>query len=92
MVVWRNMMRGYRNRAKSGEGIMKAPPYRLFVDDNFMITYRYELDGDTSFKFHLLSEVGEPFKPWFVEEIKKRGYRVVTRNLDHEPWIADFIV
>ena len=58
-----------------------------------MLRYRYEAGGCMGFSFNSLAEVGEPYQPWFREEIARRGWVVeYGRDLDERPWVADFLV
>lgn len=60
-----------------------------------MLRYRYAIDssGEVAFDFNTLAEVGEPYQPWFREEIARRGWHVeFGRNLDETPYVADFVI
>ena len=68
-----------------------ASNFKLTVAKDGMLTYEYEsCGGDLAFSFNLLCEVGEPYQPWFRDEIRRRNLNVVTRELDVPPWVADF--
>lgn len=57
-----------------------------------MLRYQYDAGEDIRFDFHLLCEVGAPYQGWFKREIKRRGLKVETRQLEVKPWVADFVV
>ena len=66
---------------------------RLTIGRGGILTYSYTTcGGEMSFRFHMLCEVGELYKPWFEEELRARAISVETRKLDEQPWIADFRV
>jgi hypothetical protein len=64
---------------------------KLTIGRGGILTYSYT-GGGWSFQFHMLCEVGEWHKPWFIEEIRTRGLNVETRLLAERPWVADFVV
>lgn len=59
-----------------------------------IIRYAYA-DKDAGFGFaaNLLSEVGEPYRQWFYDEIARRGW-VIERGIvfDMYPWCADMLL
>jgi len=69
--------------------------FRLTVRKDGRLQYTY---GDETFRasFTLLSEVGEPWKPVFVEllrQMEQHGCRIeYGRHLEESPWVADFVV
>jgi len=60
---------------------------------NGYMEYTYSLDennDEVDFKFSTLAEVGEPYQPWFKDQIKRRGMVIAYgANLIHYPWVAD---
>lgn len=65
---------------------------RLTVLAGGMLRYRYRAGGCMDFSFHLLSEVGAPYQPWFRDQIERRGLTVeFGRDIDQKPWCADFV-
>jgi hypothetical protein len=66
---------------------------KLTVLKGGMLRYRYVAGGCMEFDFHMLCEVGEPYQPWFREEIERRGWEVeYGREMDEPPWVADFVL
>ncbi len=66
---------------------------RLKTAPDGALTYCYDADlhnPDIRCEFTMLSEVGEPYKPWFVAELRRRQIVVATRELPYKPWVQDF--
>ena len=75
---------------------MKPGDYKLEINKDGMLTYRYCWDGGgkhgIELRVSLLSEVGEGqgFRAAFKE--LTAGMNIETRELDKAPWFADFVV
>jgi hypothetical protein len=65
---------------------------KITVGKGGILTYRYNVSSDFGFAFHMLCEVGEPWQPEFKAMIAKTGMKIETRELDHPPWMADFLI
>jgi hypothetical protein len=57
-----------------------------------MLTYRYRAGGCIDFKFHLLSEVGEPWQPSAKKIIAKHGWKIEQRDAPAPTHYADFVI
>ena len=61
-------------------------------DPSGILAYEYEISEEVSFRFYTLAEVGYPYQPKFRDMIKEKGWTVEHgRQLDHYPWVADFV-
>ena len=70
-------------------------PMKISRAPTGQLTYRYNIGPGMGFAFHLLCEVGEPWQPdarAALDDLRRKGYRIETRELDAAPWIADFAV
>lgn len=65
---------------------------RLTRDKYGMLTYKYDIDPDVGFAFHMFCEVGQPWQPGFEKMIQSRGLRINRGfELDFKPYCADFV-
>jgi len=68
--------------------------YTEIIEGHRVLTYRYDVSPDTGFKFHLLSEVGEPWRGQAKAlrgHLLRPGERVVQAELSAKPWYVDAI-
>jgi len=66
--------------------------YRLRVMKDGRIIYQYgPRNGEWGCRFDLLSEVGEPYLPWFIRQMEQMTIVKETRELP-DGGIADFMV
>lgn len=66
------------------------------IDGHTVLVYQYQANAHIGFKFHLLSEVGEPWQPLAKQALANLCYmrksRVVQVELDRKPWYVDALV
>lgn len=66
---------------------------RLTILKGGILRYQYDVNKDIGFDFNTLAEVGEPYQPWFRDEIAKMGLTVAFGvELDAAPWVVDKVV
>jgi hypothetical protein len=60
-----------------------------------VLCYQYSAGREMSFKFHLLTEVGEPWqreaKALAQKLADKRGCKIVTKELHAYPWYVEVL-
>lgn len=64
---------------------------RIKILSDNSIRYRYRVSPDITCDFSLWCEVGEPYKPLFVDILNKHGLRVADGHIELpiSPWLSD---
>lgn len=66
---------------------------RMPRDKYGMLTYKYDIDENVGFAFHMLCEVGQPWQPEFLALQDERNIEVNRGfELNFKPYCADFVL
>ena len=67
--------------------------FKIRISETGQIKYTYfDKINDFGASWSFLSEVGEPYRPWFENALEQHGHKRETRDIDVAPWCADFAI